>query len=368
MQKEKNHNGDGEKKINKMFNNHITHNQFLIFSLYSLFLTLVLAFFVIQEIQAPTYNEETYIPNKHIKDTKILVFGDMMLDRHVQEKISQNGALYPFELIRDMLSNNDIVVANAEGSFTFFDSKTVGIKNGPLDFTFDPSILITLKNVGFTLLGQANNHTLNFGIEGFTQSTTSITIAGLNYFGDPSNKDIVPYIKEINGEKIGFIAYNEFSYQGKDKIISTISEIKKETSFLVVYPHWGVEYNQNFTKSQQKTAHEFIDAGADVIIGTHPHVIEPVEIYNGKPIFYSIGNFIFDQAQTGPKTEGLAIKILLNKKSVTYEINSMFIKNSQASIMDSENRQRILDTLATSSLMSNDFRESIATGTIKIMR
>ena len=351
-----------------MLNKHITHNQFLIFSLYSLFLTFVLVFFVIQEIQKPVNNEEIYVPYKHTKDTKILVFGDMMLDRHVQEKIKENGTLYPFELMREVFSNNDIVVANAEGSFTFFDSKTVGVKNGPLEFTFDPILLTTLKNLGFTLLGQANNHTLNFGTEGFAESTTSITIAGLNYFGDPSNKDIAPYVKEINGEKIGFIAYNEFSYQGYKNIISTIKEIRKVVSFLVVYPHWGVEYNPSFTKSQQKTAHEFVDAGADVVIGMHPHVIEPIEIYNEKPIFYSIGNFIFDQAQTGPKTEGLAIKIVLNKKYITYEINPIFIKNTQASLMDNENRQKILDTLATGSLVSNDFREEIATGTIKILR
>ncbi len=351
-----------------MLNKHITHNQFLIFSLYSLFLTFVLVFFVIQEIQKPVNNEEIYVPYKHTKDTKILVFGDMMLDRHVQEKIKENGTLYPFELMREVFSNNDIVVANAEGSFTFFDSKTVGVKNGPLEFTFDPILLTTLKNLGFTLLGQANNHTLNFGTEGFAESTTSITIAGLNYFGDPSNKDIAPYVKEINGEKIGFIAYNEFSYQGYKNIISTIKEIRKVVSFLVVYPHWGVEYNPSFTKSQQKTAHEFVDAGADVVIGMHPHVIEPIEIYNEKPIFYSIGNFIFDQAKTGPTTEGLAIKILLNKKYVTYEINPIFIKNAQASLMDDENRQRTLTSLATSSLISNDSRGDIATGTIKIIR
>jgi poly-gamma-glutamate synthesis protein (capsule biosynthesis protein) len=354
---------------NNIFTKHIHHHHFLIFSLYSLFFSLMLGFLVIQQTQTPiAYAEEIYIPHKHIKDTKILVFGDMMLDRAVRKQINDNGNEYPFSQIKDFILGNDIVVANAEGSFSFFDSKTLDTKNGPLDFTFDPILLTTLKNIGFTLLGQANNHALNFGSKGFAQSTTSITIAGLNYFGDPRNIDIAPYITEINGEKIGLIAYNEFSYEGFENIIRTIQEVKKQVTYLIVYSHWGEEYNSSFTLAQQKNAHDFIDAGVDAVIGMHPHVIEPIEIYNGKPIFYSIGNFIFDQAEIGPMTEGLAIKILLNKKSITYEISPFFIKQAQVSLMDNVNRQTILNALVNNAVIPDDFKAGIATGRIKIDR
>ena len=352
-----------------MLHRHIHPNQFIVFSLYSLFLSTMLGIFVVEQIQTPiAMADEYFIPRIHVKDTKILIFGDMMLDRHVRQKINENYAEYPFELIKDMLSGNDIVVANAEGPFSFFNSVTVNKKDAPLNFTFDPMLLTTLKEFGFTLLGQANNHTLNFGLDGFNQSKTSITIAGLNYFGDPSNKDIAPYIKEVNGEKIGFIAYNEFTNGGVNNIISKIQEIRNQVSYLIVYPHWGEEYNPNYTASQQKVAHEFIDAGADVVIGMHPHVIEPVEFYKNKPIFYSIGNFIFDQAKDGPTTEGLAIKILFNKKNITYEINPFFIKNAQVSFMDIDNRRIILNSLASSLVNPDDFRVDIATGIIKILR
>ena len=352
-----------------MLHRHIHKNQFVVFSLYSLFLTFLLGFFVMEQSQTPTaFADEPYIPHIHTKDTNILIFGDMMLDRHVRQKINEKGAEYPFALIKNILLDNDIVVANAEGPFTFFNSVTLGVEDAPLNFTFDPVLLPTLKNLGFTLLGQANNHTLNFGEDGLNQSTTSITIAGLNYFGDPSNENIAPYIKEVNGEKIGFVAYNEFSYQGKDKIISTIQEVKNQVSYLIVYPHWGEEYNPGFTLDQQKTAHEFIDAGADVVIGMHPHVIEPIEFYKNRPIFYSIGNFVFDQAKNGPMTEGLAIKILLNKNSATYEINPFSIKNAQVSLMDSENKQTVLNSLQKSTVNPDDFREDLTTGTITIFR
>jgi len=353
-----------------MLHRHIHHSHFTVFVFFSLFLSLLLGYFVIQEMQTPVVlADENYIPSPHknVPDTKILLFGDMMLDRGVREQININGQEYPFNLIKDFISGNDLVVANAEGPFTSFDSLTLGKINAPLNFTFDPTILPTIKNLGFTLLGQANNHTLNFGLDGFAQSKASIAEAGLNYFGDPSNKDGISYVEEINGEKIGFVGYNEFSYEGKDNIISTIQQIRNQVSFLIIYAHWGVEYSSDFSKSQQKTAHDFIDAGADVVVGMHPHVIEPIEFYKNKPIFYSIGNFIFDQKQD-KTTEGLAIKILLNKEYATYEINPFFINNIQATLMDIKSLQLQLSTLEKNVINPEDFREDITTRTIKVPR
>lgn len=309
-----------------------------------------------------------YHPTEDNKPISILIFGDMMLDRFVRQKINENGAEYPFELIKDFIWNNDIVVANSEGSFTSFDSVTVGKKDAPLNFTFDPNILPTLKNLGFTLLGLANNHTLNFGADGLNQSKTFMTLTGINYFGDAQNIDNNIYVKNINSEKIGFIAYNEFAYQGLENILSIIKEADKTLSYIIVYPHWGEEYNLGFTSLQQKTAHSFIDAGADVVIGMHPHVIEPIEIYNNKPIFYSIGNFIFDQSPNGPTGKGLALKIALGKDSITYNINPFFIKKAQASLMDDESHQEELNNLAKNTVASDNFKNDITTGFIKISR
>ena len=92
-------------------------------------------------------------------------------------------------------------------------------------------------------------------------------------------------------------------------------------------------------------AHAFINAGADVVIGTHPHVTEPVEIYNNKVIFYSLGNFIFDQSSTGPTGRGLAVKISLTQDSATYDLFPLLIAKQQASLMTGEDRQKELDRL-----------------------
>ena len=290
------------------------------------------------------------------KPVIILAFGDMMLDRGVRAAINKNGAEYPFAQIKNFLQGNDIVVVNAEGPFTDNKSVTLGRKNAPLTFTFDPAILPTLKNLGFTLLGQANNHTLNFGVAGFNHSTTSISEAGLSWFGDPRNTNVKPYIQEIqrgNGENIGknyseriaFIGYNEFAYKGLENVLQAIKDVRNKATFIVVYPHWGTEYNLKFTTAQQKVGHAFIDAGADVVIGMHPHVIEPIENYNGKLIFYSLGNFIFDQASSTPTGKGIAVKISLEHSTTTYNIFPFSIIKQQANLLEGDERQKILDSI-----------------------
>ena len=291
-----------------------------------------------------------------------------MLDRLARQKMEEKGLEFPFELIKEFILGNDIVVANSEGSFTSFKSVTVGKKDAPLNFTFNPEVLPVLKKLGFTLLGQANNHTLNFGTEGFTESKTLMTMSELDYFGDPQNTDDLIYIKNLGSEKIGFIAYNEFSYQGLDNVLSLIKKARENLSYIVVYPHWGEEYNLGFTSLQQRTARSFIDHGADVVIGMHPHVIEPIEIYNNKPIFYSIGNFIFDQSETGSTGKGLAIKLILEKNSATYFINPFSIKQTQASLMLNDKKQEELNDLEKNMIASESFKQEVSTGLIKILR
>lgn len=330
------------------------NKRLIIFTVASLLWCLVLGLFVYKQIETLKLFESGVISStttiasqdKLVSEpVTILAFGDMMLDRKVREQINKNGPEYPFALIKDFLVGNDVVVANAEGPFTHNNSVTLGKKDAPLNFTFDSAILPTLKKLGFTLLDQANNHSLNFGVAGLGQSTSSIESAGLNWFGDPRNKVTGLYIAKIRGEKVAFIGYNEFAYQGKDSILQAIKDVKKDVSFIVVYPHWGEEYKLGFTFAQQKLAREFIDAGADVVIGTHPHVIEPVEMYKNKPIFYSVGNFIFDQAANAPTGRGLAVKISLAQDSAMYDLFPFSIVKQQAFLMTGEQRQTELDRL-----------------------
>ncbi len=300
----------------------------------------------------------------------ILSFGDMMLDRAVRRRMNENGLEYPFESIKDFLKDgNDIVVANAEGPFTHFESKTVGIlENGPLEFTFATNTIPVLKKLGFTLLSQANNHSINFGREGLEESGRSINEAGIDWFGDPSNNGDSSYSTTINGIKIAFVGFHEFAGQGFSATLGVVKKHKDAGAFVVVYPHWGNEYEPLFTSSQQEMAHAFINAGADVVIGAHPHVIEPIEIYKNKAIFYSLGNFIFDQSWSKATSEGLAVKITLSNEKVGYTLYPLSILKSQTLLMNEEDKLRIFTTLKESAVPDDVAFESLDRGVFELVR
>ncbi|HCC06227.1 TPA: hypothetical protein DEP94_02635 [Candidatus Nomurabacteria bacterium] len=315
-----------------------------------------------------TNNFPFLLKEKVEKPVTILAFGDMMLDRNVRLKIKANNTSYPFENIESFLSGHDIVVANLEGVFTNFPSVTAGVIDGPLQFTFDPKIIATLKQFNFTLFSVANNHSLNFGRNELDKSNKLLEKEGMSWFGDPSNKNLNSFTTTVRGEKITFIGYHEFAYQGFDLILNEIKLAKDNKSFVIVYPHWGEEYNKSMTKSQINMAHKFIDAGADVILGSHPHVIEPIEIYNGKAIFYSLGNFIFDQYSSGPTTEGLSVGVSITKDEVKYNIYPIDIKKAQASLMSKINSDLVLNNLSNKSVTDGKIKDGIKSGIFSLKK
>lgn len=297
----------------------------------------------------------------------ILAFGDMMLDRAIRTKIKEHGSEYPFSNIKRFLQGVDIVVANAEGVFTDNLSVTEGKKNGPLQFTFDPRSIPTLKRLGFSVFSQANNHTSDFGTQGATESKRFMERQGIGYFGDYYNSKDLAYTKIVRGKKVTFVGYNQFSNTGTKEVIEAIQKAKSEASFVIVYPHFGNEYKENFSASQQDTAHSFIDAGADVIIGSHPHVLQGIEIYKGRAIFYSLGNFVFDQSNYGPTSEGLSVGVELRDSTVTYSLFPFSIKRGQVTLMQNKERDTLLKKVASLSLSDETARELIKKGKFSLV-
>lgn len=251
----------------------------------------------------------------------LLFVGDIMLDRNVRNKISEIGFDEFFKNIRDFVSSPDVTIGNLEGPFTTYASKTADLKNKDLVFTFDPALAPKLHDLGFDILGLANNHTMNFGREGFEMTKKYIMDADMTYYGDPNNKNGLSVVFEKKGIRVGIVGFHEFTYINFDKVIDEIKRIRPMVDFLVVTPHWGVEYQKEATDFQIKFAHAFIDAGADLIIGAHPHVVGDVEEYNGKKIFYSLGNFAFDQYFSKETSEGLAVNVALEKDGDTIKDN-----------------------------------------------
>ena len=252
----------------------------------------------------------------------IFVAGDIMLDRNVRNKINKEGFDSVFGDIEKMVQGYDVVVANLEGPMTTNPSLTTSLKSKVLQFTFDPAMAPLLKNAGFTIFGLANNHTDNFGREGLAETRGYLANSNLAYYGDPENATEVATTTTVHGITVAFVGFHQFSEENFPHVFNEIRRLhtlKEQGSvdYIIVSPHWGVEYKKTPTDYQQLLGHQFIDAGADAVIGSHPHVVETLETYKGKPIYYSLGNFVFDQNFSYDVTHGLALGITLKKNSIS---------------------------------------------------
>lgn len=288
--------------------------------------------------------------------------GDIMLDRHVRDTLKQKGQLFPFALIKDQFINKDLVLANLEGPFT--NSGSVAT-NEKLIFTFDPAMAPILRQVGFTTFSLANNHTFNFGQAGVANTRQVLQQAGLEAFGDPKNTAGFSLIKEIHDQKIGLIGYHGL-VPGLASILQEIRDLKPRVDTLIVMPHWGVEYSLAATTRQRSEAHQLIEAGADIIIGAHPHVVEPVEIYQGKFIAYSLGNFLFDQYFSQDTLEGLLLHITVADHAPTIQFVPVVTKQQQIQLLDGSRKDMMLQRLAQDSLVSDQQKLEIGQGQLVI--
>lgn len=297
-----------------------------------------------------------YVIEVEEKPLQILFVGDMMFDRGVEYLLFKNNFNYPFEKIE---LGGDIVVGNLEGPIV---NETVYISDHSMVFSFDKRIAEVLKDNNFNILSLANNHTSNMGNEGLEETKSFLQNKNIGYIGDPvkcSAEDIV-----IEDDVI-FYAFNKtFPFNcSSEEIILNIKKLREEheNKFLIILPHWGNEYIHNASHAQIELAHAIIDAGADLIVGGHPHVIQNIEKYNNKLIFYSLGNFIFDQYFSKETQEGLMINLNLFKEKQVYNISIIEENKAQPQVITGK---EVLDFI--SSISSPDIEEDIKKGQITI--
>ena len=279
--------------------------------------------------------------------------GDILLDRGVYEtlRVKGRGPNFPFAggtaeitsrcrncsplgwdlprtrrtgnagAVREVISGADIAMANFENPapnrFTWHKAKTV--------FTADPTLIDGLVKAGIDYVGIANNHIGDAGNNGILQTIANLKKRGLKYSG--AGKDLAaaqrPAILDANGTKVAILAYDAIApgyhaargEPGSSKL--TIKAVqagvkaarKAGAKVVIVFPHWGAEYRYSPFQNQQRLARQIIDAGADMIIGNHAHYAAAVEVYKGKPIWYALGNFVFDQTWSEPTMEGISLEL-----------------------------------------------------------
>ncbi|MBQ7161054.1 MAG: CapA family protein [Clostridia bacterium] len=251
--------------------------------------------------------------------TTIDFVGDIMLGRNIMEMGEYSGYEPFFEGITEYWKNDDLSFGNIECS----------VLNGePSEYDGDPaygnillytkySAIDAVRKAGLTAFSCANNHFYDYGDRATREFIGYLDRNGVIYSGiGRDNKDAARYtVIELNGKKIAYIAIDDVYYldevagEGKSGVLATafgdytllVYNAAQEADLTIVYMHWGDENDFSVNKDQTVMAHMLIDAGADVIVGAHPHVLQRVEKYHGGTVFYSLGNFIFDQGNTFSK-------------------------------------------------------------------
>jgi poly-gamma-glutamate synthesis protein (capsule biosynthesis protein) len=256
-------------------------------------------------------------------DANILFVGDMFFDRHIRKTIETVGADFVFSCIYPLLSRADFAVGNLEGPIT--DNPSVSSGTNPEDpdhfrFTFPSSVANALKGNNFSVVNLGNNHIGNFGREGIQRTKEYLDASRVAYFGGLANDEPV-YRKDIHGIPLSFVSYNQFGGSPDTDVADVIRLEKSVGRTVLVYTHWGEEYSST-TPRMKETATLFADAGASAIIGSHPHVVLESEYIGNTLVYYSLGNFIFDQYWNDEVSHGRAVLLHIspehNKKiSVT---------------------------------------------------
>lgn len=276
---------------------------------------------------------------------RMIFTGDIMMNRGVESSVTKNYNGDFSKLFEKVtwFRDADIVFGNLEGPVSNVGNN-VGSK---YSFRMDPAILPVLKNAGFTIVSFANNHVGDWNIAAFTDTLNRLQNSEIAFTGAGLDKAQAEQVTIINtnGMTIGFIGFSDVGpnwMQAKNPTSITsaqpgillasdpqrteiIQQAKSQVDFLVVSYHWGEEY-QPYTNQQKTLAESSIDAGADLIIGHHPHVIQDYTEYKGKFIFYSLGNFIFDQSFSPETMRGMIVDLTINPNG-TY--NALDVKTSE---------------------------------------
>lgn len=271
--------------------------------------------------------------------TTLLAVGDILLGRHIGTAIDKaNNPNLPFEKTQELLSGADITFGNLECPFS---DSNVPIREG-IVFRCLTKYVPGLLYAGFDGLSTANNHAFDQGAKQIAFTRDFLLSQNILPVGAGRNQEeawtpaiinrknsphLPSLIKEGEGEfQVAFLAASYASHNdgGKtrndfvariedlDILKSKISNLKSENYFVIVSMHAGTEYMRHPNQEQINFARAAIDAGADVVIGHHPHWIQPIEIYKNRPIFYSLGNFVFDQSWSQETKEGLAVRLVIS--------------------------------------------------------
>ena len=244
-----------------------------------------------------------------------LIFtGDVMLGRSVMAETAKvNDVNYPFLKVADKLKSADLVFVNLENPII----NNCPAHIGGFKFCSPPTSVDALKNAGINVVTLANNHSSNYGEDGVEQTVSLLEKNGIAVTGLGNLA-----IRQIKGVKFGFLGFDKSQQTApvlSKSEIELITSSDKEVDVLIVAMHWGVEYQSTALPGVKKLARELVVNGADAVVGHHPHWVQDFEYIDGKPVYYSLGNFVFDQMWSEETKKGMVVSLTYDQSEIKKE-------------------------------------------------
>ncbi len=280
------------------------------------------------DAQTPTTEIEVMPEQNPSEQINLAFVGDIMMGANVDKLLQKHGYDYPYLHISSILQDADITAGNMENPIT---DRGEAIEDKSYVFRTSPMAIPDLVKSGFDVFNLANNHTLDYGLVGLQDTIRLLREAGLYGVGAGMNQEEAyePVIIEKNGVRVAYIGLTKvvpdvswkadknipglaetYNYTRPIKAIQSASEV---SDMVVVIVHWGIEGETEARIDERELAHRYIDAGADLVIGSHPHVLQAIESYKGKWIAYSLGNFIFTTNGKSGTNESVIIQASCSK-------------------------------------------------------
>ncbi|WP_027088112.1 CapA family protein [Cohnella panacarvi] len=293
----------------------------------------------------------------------IALVGDILPAARVLDYMNQYGFDYPFRETSRLLTAADITAGNLESSIT---KRGTPEQNKEYVYRGPQEALVPIKEAGFDFLSLANNHTMDYGWEGLSDTMDALDEAGIRHAGS-GNDDIeafTPAYVEAGGKNVAFVGLTqvvpkvEWKADRKhpglaeaysfERAVAAVKEARGNADVVVVMVHWGKEREDMPVKQQQSLARALIDAGADLVVGSHPHVLQGFESYKGKWIAYSLGNFVFPGMSPPTTAEtGILTATCKTGGECSLHFAPMIAKLAQPKPMDAETGKALLARLSS---------------------
>ncbi len=281
--------------------------------------------------------------------------GDILLDRGIRKTILEHGVDYPFELITPLIREFDLALCNLECPVSSGGASTGKV----YCFRADTQFFAGVKNAGFDIFSLANNHIIDWGLAACIDTRDMIERCGLIAVGAGATDDDArtPRIVRKNGLTFAFAAYVGKPLAGMlpagparsscEEIVEEIEQVRDQVDFVIISMHWGTEYVHIPEKHQVEWAHRMIDAGADLVIGHHPHVLQSFEVYKGRYILYSLGNFVFDQHHLYQRQSGVFSCVFRKGCIDSVRFHPVLLQDFRPGIASDTTRTQILSQISS---------------------